>query len=390
MQSLSGQREKYKEFEEALIMKLWAKKMTVAAAVFALAAAGLSGCRSGGTQEGSKSEPGSGEEKVKVVSTVFAPYDWVRQVAGERSGQMDLTLLTSNGIDMHSYRPTAEDIAKIAKCDVFIYVGGESDQWVADALKTNPNPDRKEINLLESLGNKAKVQEVVEGMEDDEHDHVDGEEEHDGGDEDHANGEEKHDDADEDDMSGEDGHDDEHEQELDEHVWLSLRNAQFFVAEIADALEKRDEKNKQIYEMNADAYIKELDQLDSEYKKVTEDAPKKTVLFADRFPFRYLTDDYGLDYYAAFVGCSAETEASFETVTFLSEQVDKLGLGYVLTIENGNNKIADTVVESTEGKDQKIMVLNSMQSVTKEDIEKGLTYLSVMKDNLGVLEQVLR
>ena len=273
-------------------------------------------------------------------------------------------MLLDNGVDLHSYQPTADDIVKISDCDLFIYVGGESDGWVEDALKNATNKDMKVVNLLEVLGDKVKNEEVVEGMQEEEHEHEDGEE--------HEEGEEH-----------------EHEEEADEHVWLSLKNAEVLVGTISNALQEVNPGNKDAYAANADAYVKKLSALDAEYQTAVDNAARKTVLFGDRFPFRYLVDDYGLNYYAAFVGCSAETEASFETISFLAKKVDELKLPCVLTIEGKNHKIAETIVKNTAPKSQKILTMDSMQSTTSKDVASGTTYLSVMEKNLAVLKEAL-
>ena len=197
------------------------------------------------------------------------------------------------------------------------------------------------------------------------------------------------------DMTGEEicehmeGHDHEHEEEADEHVWLSLKNAETLVGAISDALQELDPDNKDTYAANASAYIEKLSALDGAYQSAVDGAARKTVLFGDRFPFRYLVDDYGLSYYAAFAGCSAESEASFETVSFLAKKVDELGLPCVLTIEGKNHKLAETIVQSTAGKNQKVLTMDSMQSTTSEDVANGTTYLSAMEQNLSVLKEAL-
>ena len=303
-------------------------------------------------------------DKLSIVTTIFPEYDWVRQILGDKADNADVTMLLDNGVDLHSYQPTADDIVKISDCDLFIYVGGESDGWVEDALKNATNKDMKVVNLLEVLGDKVKNEEVVEGMQEEEHEHEDGEE--------HEEGEEH-----------------EHEEEADEHVWLSLKNAEVLVGTISNALQEVDPGNKDAYAANADAYVKKLSTLDAEYQTAVDNAARKTVLFGDRFPFRYLVDDYGLNYYAAFVGCSAETEASFETISFLAKKVDELKLPCVLTIEGKNHKIAETIVKNTAPKSQKILTMDSMQSTTSKDVASGTTYLSVMEKNLAVLKEAL-
>ena len=303
-------------------------------------------------------------DKLSIVTTIFPEYDWVRQILGDKADNADVTMLLDNGVDLHSYQPTADDIVKISDCDLFIYVGGESDGWVEDALKNATNKDMKVVNLLEVLGDKVKNEEVVEGMQEEEHEHEDGEE--------HEEGEEH-----------------EHEEEADVHVWLSLKNAEVLVGTISNALQEVDPGNKDAYAANADAYVKKLSALDAEYQTAADNAARKTVLFGDRFPFRYLVDDYGLNYYAAFVGCSAETEASFETISFLAKKVDELKLPCVLTIEGKNHKIAETIVKNTAPKSQKILTMDSMQSTTSKDVASGTTYFSVMEKNLAVLKEAL-
>ena len=332
----------------------------------------------------------SGDDKISIVTTIFPEYDWVLNILGNNPANAEVTLLLDNGVDLHSYQPTADDIMKIATCDMFIYVGGESDRWVEDALSEAVNKDMVVINLLEVLGESVKEEEVVEGMqEEDEHDHDhDEDEDHD---EDHDHDEdEDHDHEHDEDEDGEHHHHDENETEYDEHVWLSLKNAVICTEAISHALQdKVDPENSITYAENAAEYMRKLFTLDREYEETIANASGDTLLFGDRFPFRYLTDDYDLNYYAAFAGCSAETEASFETVTFLSGKVDELNLGCILTIETSDGKIAETIRDNTSTGDQKILVLDSLQSVTMDDINNGVTYLSIMKDNLNVLSEAL-
>ena len=290
-------------------------------------------------------------DRLQIITTIFPEYDWVMNVLGENPGEAEVTLLLDNGVDLHSYQPNAEDILKISTCDVFIYIGGESDAWVDDALKNALNEDMIVINLLDSLGDTVKEEEHVEGMQE-EHDH-------------------------------------EEDAEYDEHVWLSLRNAEVLTGVIADALGSADPDNADSYRANAEAYITELQALDAEYTAMAEGAERKTLLFGDRFPFRYLTDDYGMDYYAAFAGCSAETEASFETVVFLAGKVDELSLPAIMTIEGTNHRIAETIRQNTASKDQEILVLDSMQGTTSKDVQNGISYLSIMEKNLEVLKTAL-
>ena len=328
----------------------------------------------------SEAKTDDASKKFSVVCTIFPEYDWIRQLVGDKKDNYEITYLLDKGVDLHSYQPTAEDIAKIANCDLFVYVGGESDGWVNDALKESKNDKMQVVNLLETLGKNVKPEEVVEGMqEEDEHDH-----DHDHDDKDHDDKDHDHDDKDHDDK------DHEEETEYDEHVWLSLRNATALVNTLAEKLQTIDPENKDYYATTAADYTAKLGDLDSRYLATIKKAKVKTVLFGDRFPFRYLVDDYGLKYYAAFVGCSAETEASFETVAFLAKKTDDLKLKNVLVIENSDQKIAKKIVETTKDKNQNIVVLNSMQSITNEDIANGATYLSIMESNLKALASALK
>lgn len=479
----------------------------------------------------SKSDGNSTDKKLHIVTTIFPEYDWVKEILGDRIENAEITMLLDNGVDLHSYQPTAEDLLKISNCDLFIYVGGESDKWVEDALQQSTNKNRKVINLLDVLGDTVKEEEVVEGMED-EHEHSHGTSQFEDSDvkdrslsdwegewqsvypyllsgdldkvmehkaeendnmtakeyynyyktgyetdveriiidgktikfikngvstkakyqykgykiytyesgnrgvryffeavenksgapkyvqfSDHGiaptNAEHFHiyfgNDGFEalskemenwptyypDKMNGKEiaeemiGHDQE-ETEYDEHVWLSLKNAPILCSAIADALAEIDQDNASTYQKNVVAYNKKLSELDKNYQSVVNNTKQKTLLFGDRFPFRYLVEDYGLSYYAAFVGCSAETEASFKTITFLANKIDELALNTVFTIEKSDQKIAKTIIENTKRKDQKILVLNSMQSITSKDVSKGATYLSIMEQNLDVLKAALK
>lgn len=316
----------------ALLLALW------------IPAAVLSGC--------APQDDSAASNKLNIVTTIFPAYDWVREILGAETDRAEITMLLDSGVDLHSYQPTVDDIVKISNCDLFLYVGGESDGWVDDALKNAPNKERKVIRLLDVLGDSAKAEETVEGMQEEEHDH-------------------------------------EEEAEYDEHIWLSLKNAQVLVAAISEALQETDPARKDAYAANAAAYAEKLSALDGEYRAAVDSGKYKTLLFGDRFPFRYLADDYGLNYYAAFPGCSAETEASFETVSFLAGKMDALGLPCVLTIEGTQHKIAETIVQNTAQKNQQVLTMDSMQAVTANDAASGVSYLSIMEKNLSVLKKAL-
>ncbi|MBQ3356790.1 MAG: zinc ABC transporter substrate-binding protein [Oscillospiraceae bacterium] len=475
------------------------------------------------------------EKKLNIVTTIFPEYDWVKQILGDQADRADITMLLDNGVDLHSYQPTADDIVKISTCDMFVYVGGESDEWVEDVLAEAQNKDMVVVNLLEVLGDKVKAEEVKEGMEadhDHEHEHeheeieeediqdralsefegewsslipllesgaleayVEHEAEEDGASTDEvleelaekwacdavtiaidgstitftyvdgtsesaeysyagyvpvraedgditsvryqfeadADGAPKyvqfndhgHEPADEvehfhvwfgdesfdallnaasnpffvpasasseevlEELMGGHHHEEE-EEESDEHVWLSLRNAAALCDYLSSKLCELDADNAEAYAANTDAYVAKLNALDADYQAAVDAASVKTLLFGDRFPFRYLTDDYGLDYYAAFVGCSAETEASFETIVFLANKVDELGLRAILQIESADGRIAQTIRDTTAAKDQAILTMDSMQSTTSADVANGASYLTIMEQNLAVLAEALK
>ena len=308
-----------------------------------LCAAGMTGC---------SSTNGTDTAKYSIVCTTFPQYDWLREIIGENADSFSLMLLLDKGGDLHSYQPTAESIARISSADMFVYVGGESDTWVEDALKGAVNKDMRVVNLMDLLGGMVKEEELVEGMqcyEEAEHE----------------------------------------ETEYDEHVWLSLKNAAYLTGALSETLQELDAEHAQEYAANAAAYIESLNALDREYADAVKQSEKKTILFGDRFPFRYLTEDYGINYYAAFAGCSTETDASFETVTFLSGKVDELGLHTILTIEGSDQKIAEIIRENTHGKNQQIQTVNSLQSVTAKEIQDGFTYLKTMRENYEVLKNAL-
>ena len=331
------------------------KRTLAALAAACLTLALLAGCSPSAPENtGAASAPGGGDETtLRVVATIFPIYDWAREVLGQVPG-VELVWLQDTGVDMHSYQPTAEDMLLVSSCDLFLYVGGTSDNWVDDALQEAVNKDMEVVSLLDVLGDAARLEELTEGMQDD-HDH--------------------------------DGHDHE-DAEYDEHVWLSLRNAEVLTSAIADAMGRLDPAHAEDFAANAAAYTERLAALDGEYQAAVDASPVHTLLFGDRFPFRYLVEDYGLDYYAAFPGCSAETEASFETVAFLAGKVKELDLPAVLAIENSDHRVAETIAQNA-GNGAVVLTMDSMQGVTGEDAAAGTTYLSIMESNLEVLKQAL-
>ena len=287
--------------------------------------------------------------KINIVTTIFPTYDFVRQIAGEN---VNVTMLLKPGQESHSYEPTPKDILSIQNSDLFIYVGGENDVWVDEILNSMENNKPQTLKLLDITN--TLEEEIVEGMED-EHNH-------------HHQ------------------HSHEDEKTIDEHVWTSPKNSILIVKEINKILSEKDEKNSNIYNTNAENYIKSLENLDEKFRQVVDSSKRKTVLFGDRFPFIYFAKEYGINYYAAFSGCSTETEASPKTITFLINKVKEEQIPVVFTIEFSNGKIADTIVEATNTKK---MMLNSGHNLTKEQLESGVTYLSLMEENVEILREAL-
>ena len=535
---------------------MYKKKAIISILSLAMAVSSFTGCGS------EKSSSTDAEKTVKettvsaeasksysVVCTIFPEYDWAKEIIGDHADNVELTYLLDSGVDLHNYQPTADDIMKISTCDLFIYVGGESDEWVESALAQSTNKDMKVINLMDVLGDSAKVEELKEGMQgEDEHEHdhehskevsnfeddevkdrslsdwagewqspypfvldgtldeaweamaetkgkmtaeeykeyyktgyetdiksvkIDGDNityTYDNGKtvssdykytgyfiQDWSGGtraamyrfeaEDKNSGApvyieindhmiepaeaehfhlrmsDESfdaivdpekywptffpaDMSGEDicdhlaGHDkdkDDHEheheegeEEYDEHVWLSLKNAEVLCAEIEKNIEAIDPANADDYKANLDSYVSSLSELDNSFQTLVDGASVKTLVFGDRFPFRYFVDDYGLDYFAAFIGCSAESEASFETVKFLADKINELDCNTVFTLENSNKDIANSIIANSGKSDIQIAELNSLQSVSKNDISSGASYISLMQKNYDVLASVMK
>lgn len=284
------------------------------------------------------------DDGLKIVCTAFPQYDYIKNILGSDEG---LSLLLDDGADLHSYEPTAADIIEIGSADLFVYIGGISDAWVEGALKSANSKSLKTVALMDLV--ETYEVDYVAGMEKEEH-----------------------------------NHEDEHED--DEHIWLSLRNAAKITKALCDTLCEIDSANTEKYKANAENYINSLNVLDNEYKSVIESAKRNTLLFADRFPFRYLVEDYSLEYHAAFSGCSSESEASFQTMAFLIDKTKELELPVVITIEGSDGSIAEMICNETGAK---TVTLDSCQSVSSADIERGTNYLDIMRSNLGILKEAL-
>lgn len=289
--------------------------------------------------------------RIKIVVSSFPQYDWVREVMSEQVERADITLLTEKGIDPHSFQPSTKDFLAISNADLFIYGGGVSDSWAADALKNAANKNMITLNLVETLGEGVKL---VGAAEETEQGHA-----------------------------ADDGHD--HANEIDEHVWMSLKNAKLFTSQVADALGTIDPDFAGAYKANAEGYGAELLELDALYSDFTDNPANKLLIIADRFPFRYLFDDYGLKYRAAFDGCSADFEASFDTIIGLAKLADENAQEEIIVTETSNKKVANALIENSKMPAHEILVLDSMQSVSRADIDAGKTYLDTMKLNYNTL-----
>ena len=293
--------------------------------------------------------PADDSGKLNVVCSIFPQYDFIKAIAGD---EVNLTLLLDSKTDLHSYTPTADDIMTISKADLFINIGGESDDWAEDVLSSAANDKLHVVSLLKLVD--AVEEETLPGMQEEE-EHEEAEHEEDG-------------------------------PEYDEHVWTSLKNVIQIIPALTDVLCELDSGNTALYQSNSSAYLAQLEALEAKYSDTIGKAARKTLLFADRFPFRYLADDYGLTCYAAFSGCSAETEASFETMTFLVDTVKEQHLPFVLMIDGSDGSVAETVSRQSGAE---IRTLNSCQSVSPDDIAAGASYLTIMENNLAVLSEVL-
>ncbi|MBR2460786.1 MAG: zinc ABC transporter substrate-binding protein [Clostridia bacterium] len=307
-----------------------------------------------------------GEGELKVVCTNFPPFDFARVVGGDK---VTVTLLQDSGADLHNYAPTSKDIITVKNADIFVCVGGSSDDAWLDGVLSSAN--NSALNVFK-LTEHSTLLAVPETEEEHDHDH----------DHDHA-GEDEHDEHDE------HGESCDHDHSHDEHVWTSLKNAASIVSALAETFAEADSANGDYYRANAAAYIEKLDALDAQYEEAIRAATHKTLIFADRFPFVYMTEDYGLGYHAAFSGCSTEVNASFETTSRLIEAVGEEGVTKILITDTAPENapaVANTVASSTGAG---ILSMNSCQSVTRAQISDGATYLEIMTENLETLKKAL-
>lgn len=327
----------------------------------------LTGCGADQEEKSVTADSKSEEQKISVVTTIFPQYDFVRQIAGD---SVDLKMLLKPGEETHSYEPTPQDIIAIQNSDLFIYVGGENDSWVEDILESMPENGRKTLKLVDCVDTVEEEQ--VEGMKEERgHDH----EEHD---------HEEHDYEE----AGHESHDSEtvSVHEIDEHVWTSPKNAEKIVERIKELLCEADEAHAAEYQKNAADYEQQLEELDQNFRDVVNHSKRNLLIFGDRFPFRYLADEYGLDYYAAFSGCASDTEPSAATMAFLINKVKEEKVPAVLKMELSNDNISKAIAEAT---DTDVKVFYSCHNLTAEEFENGETYLSMMKKNVETLKEVL-
>ena len=292
--------------------------------------------------------------KINIVTTVFASYDFAKQVAGDNA---NVTLLIKPGSESHSSEPTPKDIIAMEECDIFIYTGGENDTWLDYILESVDNKDMVIIKMLDLV--EKYEEEHVEGMEGHHHHHSHDHEDH----------------------EGEEG-----KTEWDEHVWTDPLNAVKISEKIKDVLCEEDSSNKVEYERNFTAFSRALIELDMEFEEIINNAERKEIVFGDRFPLRYFVEAYGLDYYAAFPGCAAESEPSAKTVAFLIDKVKENGIPVVFKIELSNGNIAETI-----GRDAgaKVLTFYTCHNLSRDDFENGETYISLMERNLLTLREAL-
>lgn len=332
-------------------MKKLNKVMMVMLAVI-FVVAGLSGCGQKETKEtGNKSTNGSkGNGKINVVATIFPEYDFLRQIAGDN---INLTMLLTPGAESHSFEPTPQDIKKINEADLFVYVGGDSDEWVDSILDSVDTEKMQIVTLMDCVD--LVEEETIDGMTP--------ESEEEGAE---AEGEE--------------------EVEYDEHVWTSPKNSKLIVKKLCDNLCTLDPENADTYKKNTADYQAKLEKLDQQFQDVVDHAQRKEIVVGDRFPFRYFVDAYGITYYAAFPGCSTDTEANADTIAFLTDKVKKDAIPVVFHIELSNEKVCNSICESTGAKSE---LLNAVHNVSKKDFEAGITYMDLMEHNVEVLKEAL-
>lgn len=356
------------------------KKILVITFAISLMAIALTAC---GEKKDTKKES---NEKIKIVTTNFPPYDFVRAIGKDK---VDLKMLVKPGAESHSYEPSPQDIKDIQNADLFIYTGGENDEWVNKIMKSMDKKKPKTIKMVDCV--KVLDEETVEGMEpEEEHDHdadAKKDEHHDSSaTEKHDEDKDKHDEDKHEDSDKHDEDKDDHDHDIDEHVWTSPVNAIKICDKICDEMVKKDSKNEKFYKDNCKEYTKKLKELDKKFENIVKNAKRDTIIVGDRFPLRYFVERYHLKYYAAFLGCSDQTEANAKTISFLIDKTKELKAPVVFSIELSNGKIANTICEATGAKR---LTFNTCHNVTADQLKEGKTYLDLMSANLDVLKKAL-
>ena len=354
-------------------------KLIVLVLTVMLTAVFLAGC--GSDKSAEKKEAAKEDKRIKVVATIFPEYDFLRQIGGEK---INLSMLVPPGAETHSFEPTPKDIKKANAADLFVYVGGDSDEWVDRILKSVDNKKQSVAKLMDMV--KTVEEKEIKGMTPESREDEDRDDHKSETKKAKDDKSEKKSDAKSGAAGDKDGKEEKEEKELDEHVWTAPENAIKIVRKLSEKLGRIDPDNKGYYEKNADAYIAKLKKLDANFKKVVKNGKRREIIVGDRFPFRYFADEYKLKYYAAFPGCSTDTEASAETIAFLTKKVKKDKIPVVFHIELSNAKVCTSICEATGAKKRQ---LNAIHNVTKEDFKSGAGYLSLMEQNLKTLKEAL-
>lgn len=328
-------------------------------------------------------------KKYSIVSTSFPGYDFARAVAGDNT-EVSVKMLLKPGAESHSFEPTPQDILTIKNSNLFLYVGGDSDEWVKKVISEIDPKKTKVMKLVDLV--KTKNEEVIEGMQEDEHDHKDDDDhdhDHDHNhDHDHDH-DHKHDHKHDHDHEHDHKHDHDHkeeEPEVDEHVWTSLKNAKEISEKILKATLEFDKAEEKKLSENAKNYTDKIAAVDHKIGEMVKTAKRKEIIVGDRFPLRYFVDDYGIKYYAAFPGCSEQTEANVKTVSFLVKKIKEDKIPAVFKIELSNGLIAETLAKETGAK---ILEIQSAHNISEKDFESGVTYVDLMERNFEVLKEAL-
>lgn len=333
------------------------KKALIILIIMGMMVITMGGCFHDGEISGSKQAV---DDRKTIICSGFAEYDWVSNILGSNPGGFKLTLLNDSGLDMHSFQPSVADMVAVSKADLLIFTGGDSENWLKEAVLSSGKSPGCIYQMSETFTHTHEL--IGSYSLECESDHHDEKNIH------------------------------HHEHKFDEHLWLSLKMAPVFINDIAQKIAALDTDNADTYLSNAASYIDSIKKLDRDFEeklKLSKENRKNTLLFADRFPFKYLLEDYDIEHAAAFPGCSAETEASFHTIVSLTETMERLGLNSVIVLKKSKTDLAETIISGISCSEARILSLDSMQSVTSGDISSGQSYLSTMQNNLEVILSAL-